>query len=187
MKQVVIKIQGVSPLLVNKFQDSAAQPKVSKKGHSKDRGTPREQAEKTAYYDEDTKLLWIPSVWLKGSVTNVSSDYKLRNSRKNTKSVIGGCFRPIDEKIFFEEKYKLKDIEIDSRPVVIQRARVMKHRTRIEKWNLVFSFEIEEDIIPVEDVHEMVVDAGRRSGIGDYRPSKGGPFGRFQVIEWKVQ
>ena len=84
-------------------------------------------------------------------------------------------------------KYKLKDIEIDSRPVVIQRARVMKHRTRIEKWNLVFSFEIEEDIIPVEDVHEMVVDAGRRSGIGDYRPSKGGPFGRFQVIEWKVQ
>lgn len=185
MKQVTIKIQGISPLLINKFQDNASLPKVSKKGHQTDRGTPRQQAEKTAYYDEDTKLLWVPSIWLKGAVTNISSDYRLRNSRKNSKSVIGGCFRPITEKIYFEENYKLENIEIDSRPVVIQRARVMKHRARIERWTLTFIFEIEDDIIPLEDINEMVTDAGRRSGIGDYRPSKGGPFGRFQVIEWK--
>lgn len=45
--------------------------------------------------------------------------------------------------------------------------------------------EIEETILDPSNVHEMISDAGRRAGIGDFRPSKGGPFGRFQLIEWK--
>jgi len=117
-------------------------------------------------------------------MTAISSDYKLPSSRKSVKSVIGGAVIPLDEKIYFEEKYKVPDCEIDSRPCVIQRARLMRHRGRFEKWTLSIALQIETDILDEDNVHQMIVDAGRRAGIGDFRPQRGGPFGRFRVVSW---
>ncbi|HMX98736.1 MAG TPA: hypothetical protein PK473_03115 [Nitrosomonas sp.] len=187
MKIVNIEISGISPLLINRFTESSELPVKMKKSNKKDYGTPREQAEKTAYKDEKSEVLWVPSTWIKGTLSTVSSDYKLPSSRKSVKSVIGGAVRPCEEKIYFKENYKLKDIEIDSRPCVIQKARIMKHRARLEKWTLNFSLEIEDDIIGATEVNEMLVDSGRRAGIGDFRPQKGGPFGRFKITSWKEQ
>lgn len=184
LKTYVATIEGISPILINRFKEQSEIKENMKKGKV-DYGSPRQQAELTAYVDEKTKLLWIPSSWLKGTLTSVSSDYKLPRSRKSVKSVIGGAVIPCDEKIYFSEKYKLSDIEIDSRPVVIQRSRIMRHRARLEKWTLKFSLEISTDILDSENVNEMLNDAGRRSGIGDFRPQKFGSFGRYQVVEWK--
>ena len=180
MKIIEITLQGVTPLLINRFSDESEIPAKVSRG-KKDYGTPRIQAEKTAYFDKDSTLLWIPSSWITGAINAISSDYKLTGSRKSLKSVIGGAVVPLEEKIYFQEKYKLKNIEIDSRPVVIQRARIMRHRTRLEKWNLAFCLEIDEGILPVDQFHQIIVDAGRRAGLGDYRPPKGGPFGKFIV------
>lgn len=184
MKTVNIKIQGISPLLINRFKEQDEIPAKTTRG-KKDYGTPREQAEATAYRDPD-KSIWIPSTWVTGCLRTVSSDYKINGSRKSIKSVIGGVAFPVEEKLFFLEKYKLKDIEIDSRPVVVQRARIMRHRARVESWSLSLSLQIDDGIIPLETIHEMLSDAGRRCGIGDFRPQKGGPFGRFLVKSWKV-
>ena len=101
--------------------------------------------------------------------------------------MIGGAVIPTDEKLPFLEKSKLENIEVDSRPCVIQRSRIMRHRARLEHWSFEFSLQIEEEIIPVDTIHEMLTDAGRRAGIGDFRAAKGGPFGRFQITSWKVQ
>ena len=81
MKSVNIKSEGISPLLVNRFKECDEQPVKTKKG-KKDYGTPREQATATAYRDEDTKLIWIPSTWIKGALSTVASDYKLTGTRK---------------------------------------------------------------------------------------------------------
>lgn len=183
MKTFEVTIEGVSPLLINRFKEQSEVTQTMKKAGKKDYGTPRAQAESSAYADDDGKI-WIPSSWPKGALATVASDYKLPSSRKSVKSVIGGAVIPTDEKIYFTEKYKIKNIEVDSRPCVVQRSRIMRHRARLEKWTLTFSLEIEETILGPENVREMLGDAGRRSGLGDYRPSKGGPFGRFQVISW---
>lgn len=184
MKTYEVKIQGVSPILINRFKEQDEIPQKMKKSGKKDYGTPREQAVSSAYMDEDGKC-WIPSTWVKGALTTVSSDYKLPSSRKSVKSVIGGAVIPLEEKIYFCEKYTKKQIEIDSRPCVVQRARIMRHRARFEKWSLVFHLEIEDSILEPSNVHEMMSDSGRRAGIGDFRASKGGPFGRFLVCSWK--
>ncbi len=187
MKTVSIEIKGVSPLLINRFKESSEIPTTMKKAGKKDYGTPREQAESTAYADAKTDLLWIPSSWIKGSIQTVASDYKLPGSRKSVKSVSGGAVLAVEEKFYFTEKYKKKDVEIDSRPVVIQRARVMRHRARLETWSLKFDLEIDETIIPLSDAHQILNDCGRRAGLGDFRPQRGGPFGRFAVTSWKVR
>jgi len=111
----------------------------------------------------------------------------LSGTRKSLKSGSGGAVVPVNEEIYFVEKYKLKNIEVDSRPVVVQRARIMRHRARLEDWTLNFDLEIDETIIPVDQLAEVIADSGRRAGLGDFRPPKGGPFGRFIVTKWKVQ
>lgn len=186
MKTVDVVITGISPILINRFKEQDEVPAKTKKG-KKDYGTPRHQAEQTAYCDEETTLLWVPSTWPKGALSSVSSDYKLTGTRKSVKSVIGGAVIPTEEKLYFKEKFKLKDIEVDSRPCVIQRARIMRHRARLESWTLEFSLQIEDEILGLDTVHEMLTDSGRRAGIGDFRAAKGGPFGRFAVTSWEVQ
>lgn len=184
MKTFEVEICGVSPLLVNRFKEQAEVPQKMKKAGKKDYGTPREQAEQSAYSDPDGKV-WIPSSWPKGALSTVSSDYKLPSSRKSVKSVIGGAVIPVDEKIYFVGGMTVGKLEVDSRPCVVQRARIMRHRARVEEWKLKFSLQIEDSILDPNNVHEMLSDAGRRAGIGDYRPSKGGPFGRFSVTSWQ--
>jgi len=186
MKTVDIELKGVSPLLINRFKENDEIPTTVKKG-KKDYGTPRKQAEGTAYVDEKTKVMWVPSSWITGSINTIASDYKLTGTRKSLKSVSGGAIVPCEEKIYFKEKYKLKHIEVDSRPVVIMRARIMRHRARLEKWTLRFSLEVDEEIIPVNQLNDVMTDAGRRAGLGDFRPPKGGPFGRYLISNWKVR
>jgi len=189
MKSVSVTIEGVAALLINRFKDEsevqAAAGNVAKKG-KKDYGTPRQQAEKTAYYDEETKKLWVPSTWITGSIATVASDYKLKNSKKSVKSVSGGAIIPYEEKIYFKEGFTLADVEIDSRPCVVQRARIMRHRSKLEFWTLEFNLMIDDSILPLETVKELLDDAGKRAGLGDYRPPKGGQFGRYTVTKWEV-
>jgi len=116
MTIVDVEISGVSPLLINRFKEQDEVPNKVGKAGKKDYGTPRHQAEQTPYYDEKTKNLWIPSSWISGSIATVASDYKIKGSRKSVKSVSGGAVIPTQEKIYFKEKYKLKNIEVDSRP-----------------------------------------------------------------------
>ena len=185
MKTVRVTIRGISPLLINRFKEQDEIPTKVTKG-KKDYGTPRQQAELTPYFDAKDKKLWIPSSWISGTIKTVASDFKINGRRKSVKSVCGGAIIPSKEKIYFTQGYKLKDVEVDSRPVVIQgKDRIMRHRARLENWDLKFELEIDEDILPTDQVHEILADAGKRAGLGDYRPPKGGPFGRFQVIDWK--
>lgn len=189
MKTITITISHIAPMLINRFKENDELPVAMKKGNKKDYGTPRVQAEATAYCDEPRNkksLLWVPSTWIMGAIATIASDYKLPGTRKSVKSVYGGAIIPTDEKLYFNEKHILGKIEIDSRPVVIQKARIMRHRARLEKWSLTFNLELDETIIPADSLHQLIVDAGRRSGLGDFRPPKGGPFGRFKLTSWKV-
>ncbi len=186
MKKVKVQLKGSAPLLINRFKEQDELVETVKKTTKKDYGTPREQAEATAYADEKTKKLYVPTSWITGAISTIASDYKLPGSRKSFKSVSGGCILPVKEKAYFKQNYKVKDVEVDSRPVVIQRARIMRHRARLEDWTIDFELEIDDTIAPVDKIHDILSDAGNRAGLGDYRPQKGGPFGRFQVTEWKV-
>lgn len=189
MKTITLTIKGISPLLINRFKENDEITEAVKKSGKKDYGTPRHQAELTAYCDEPRtakSLLWVPSTWIMGSIATIASDYKIPGSRKSVKSVSGGAILPIEEKLFFNEKHTLGKVEIDSRPVVIQRSRIMRHRARLEKWSLDIVLELDDSIIPVDSFHQILIDAGKRAGIGDFRPPKGGSFGRFVITSWKA-
>ena len=188
MENYKLTIEGISPLLIHGFSNDFGEGgKVELKKAGVDHGTPREQAERHIYADDDGQV-WIPSTWPKGAVMTCASEYKLPGSRKSLRSVLGGVVIPIQEKMYFEKKLYKKDLEIDSRPVAIQRSssRVMRHRGRVEPpWRLSVTLQIMTKIVPPETILEVLNDAGLRSGVGDFRPSTYGSYGRFQVVGWK--
>jgi hypothetical protein len=80
-----------------------------------------------------------------------------------------------------------KDFEVDSRSVVIPATggRIMAHRPRIDEWQLSFTLEVDENMFDEQTARILVDDAGSKVGLGDFRPARKGPFGRFKVVNWK--
>lgn len=73
-------------------------------------------------------------------------------------------------------------VYLDIRPVVIQKARVVRLRPALRKgWRLSFVIEVVDDQIPAPMLREVLELAGKTGGIGDYRPR----FGRFMVTRFQ--
>ncbi len=59
------------------------------------------------------------------------------------------------------------------------------HRPRFDAWQLDCTLLIERDLWCPAQVRELVAEAGLRVGLGDFRPERGGPFGRFTIGSWE--
>jgi len=76
-----------------------------------------------------------------------------------------------------------KELYLDMRPVVIQRARVVRLRPCFKSgWKLEFTINVIDDELPSGILQDVLVLAGKTVGVGDYRPK----FGRFSVMHFEV-
>lgn len=77
---------------------------------------------------------------------------------------------------------------VDTRPVRIPATggRILCHRPCFHDWKLSFEIELDTDLISHKLLREIVDAAGKRIGLGDFRPSCKGPFGKFVVTKWAV-
>ena len=66
-------------------------------------------------------------------------------------------------------------------PVVVQRNKVLRVRARFQMpWKATFKVTYFADLLDEDQMNEWLLIAGMRLGIGDWRPSKSGIFGRFE-------
>ena len=67
-------------------------------------------------------------------------------------------------------------------PVRVQRARIMRTRARFDTpWAVVFEIDADDQLVDAEKLANWLDIAGRRIGLGDWRPEKSGVCGRFGV------
>lgn len=186
MKTVEVTIEGTTPLLMNRFTEHN-EVKVSS-GVSGitigNRGKPREQAARTAYLDDDG-MLYVPGPNVFRSIIEAGKYHKVGKCKVTTQksSMVPAGISLIDIVL----PLGTKTFEVDSRSVVIPSTggRVMKHRARLDTWKLSFTLEVDEVMFDLGFVRQLVDDAGKRIGLGDYRPDRKGPFGKFVVTRWK--
>lgn len=79
--------------------------------------------------------------------------------------------------------------EVDARPVVIQRMRVIKARAKIPEWEISFQIVYNKRILTgeiVKTLETILDDAGTRMGLLDYRPQHKGWFGTFEVAKFEI-
>jgi len=191
--KIEITIQGMAPLLMNRFTEAA---EVQVSGGTAvtfrgDKGTPREQAEAKRYADTDG-FLYIPGPNIFSCIIAAGTFHKAGKSKLTTmKSSLIPAGLVVDELVcalYDEEDRPLKHWEVDSRSVVIPSTggRIMCHRPRVDRWRLTFTVEVDTTMFSPGLVRSVVDDAGRKIGLGDYRPARKGPFGRFVVVNWQV-
>lgn len=190
MKSVAITIQGNTPLICNRFTDEAAEKATngtSALASAGDRGTPREQAEKKLYPGRDGRLI-IPQPNLLRCLVEGGRFHKAGKKQITTKkeSMLYSCLDIEDTEIPIEHREPWR---VDSRPVVNPSTggRFLCHRPMFDDWRLSFTLSADDEFINLNLVRAIVDDAGRRIGLGDYRPDRKGPFGKFVVVNWAVQ
>lgn len=142
---------------------------------------PKEEAEKSAYYGSGSKKeLIIPSEILYATLLQASSFHKI--GKRSAKSIFAGSIK-IEP---MEVSLGTKTYVIDTRPVVIQRNRVLKSRAKLPEWKATFTIVYnEKQIANGQVIRNILEEAGERVGIMDFRPQKAGCFGTFKVTSFK--
>jgi hypothetical protein len=187
MKNVTLLITGTYDLLMHNPAGMKAQ-----NGNALKTGTaiptPEEEAKASRYVTEDG-LLYAPAQGFKTSMFKGSVGRKL--GKRGAPSVINGCVFPVEERCILLDAKTLKPIpenryEVDCRRCGLksgtQTIGVVRARARVKNWATKLVLEVDDEIIlDFKLIEEILNISGRTIGILDYRPQKGGPFGRYQA------
>lgn len=187
--KINVTIQGITPILMNRFTESAeiaVSSGTSAAIRSGKRGTPREQAEPKRYCDKDGNMV-IPGPNVFAAIVEAGKFHKVGKTKITTaKSSLVAAGLTVDEIVL---PLRGSAWEVDSRSVVnpATGGRMMCHRPRMDDWELDFTLDVDEEMFHPDLVRQLVDDAGKKVGLGDYRPARKGPFGRFVVTHWAVE
>lgn len=187
---ITIEIQGITPLICNRFTDEAAMASTNgDRGSSAgmDRGTPQEIATAKLYVGLNGKPM-IPSPNLLRSIVDGGAHTKLGKKQVTTarSSLLYACLSidAAEVAIIHDQPWK-----VDTRPVRIPSTggRILTHRPMFDDWKLAFEVELDTSILNAKLLRQIVDDAGKRVGLGDFRPVCKGPFGKYLVVRWAEQ
>ena len=65
--------------------------------------------------------------------------------------------------------------------LVVQRSRILRTRAKFDEWGVRFIVEVDQELVDKAQLSAWLDIAGRRIGLGDWRPEKSGHYGRFQL------
>jgi hypothetical protein len=180
MKKYNITIKGITPLLMNRPSLMIGDISKDKKAFE---DNPKGQAELKIYKNGQGKL-YQPSTHLYGSLINAGKQKKVVGKGKATYSKIVGYAVQVNP---YEIEHKIQKWEVFSILAVNPntKGRNLLHRPMLKEWELSFQVDFDETEIDPRIMHELFEVAGRISGIGDWRPSMKGFYGKFEVTNWK--
>jgi hypothetical protein len=187
--EILIHITGVTPLICNRFSDEAA---IIASGGTRgasagaERKTPQGICETKLYRGLDGGLI-IPQPNLLRSLVDGGKFHKVGKKQITTKeeSMMFACVDIEGAEIPLIHKQAWK---VDTRPVVIPatKGRILAHRPMFDDWRLEFTVQLDTTILGPGIFRSIVDDAGKRVGLGDFRPARKGPYGRYRVDHWAV-
>jgi hypothetical protein len=172
MKSLEVTIKGISPMLMHRYPEQPID--------GFDKMTPAEQAQHAEYRTPNDQL-YVPSIAMQRALVDAAA-YSKGKGRASLLKVAAAA-------IYVSPIYlilKPQTYVVDSRPVVVPatRGRIMRHRPRLDEWEVTFHLEYDETLLSEVQVRKIVDDCGSRVGLLDFRPARKGPFGRFMVTQW---
>jgi hypothetical protein len=173
MQSVRVKIRGIAPMLQNRYpMEGESEEKARRRDEKFD---PKEDAEKALYRNKDG--CFVPSSWIEAALRDTAKEFKGKGRSSLKGAILSSVFVEPEEIPLGKQTYD----EIDRRPAVIQRQRIVKSRPRFNSWEIEFTINFDEERVKKEILKEILIEAGKSKGIGDYRPK----FGRFEVVKYE--
>jgi hypothetical protein len=169
-----VKIIGTKPLLIHAPTGLSDKVKLRRGEHL----DPKTEAESYLYKNEKGEIC-IPSVNIKACIREAGRNYRVSGRRTTYAAMIRAG---LDIKPFPYVPLIHLGWQVDIRPVVVQRNRILRARPRFDQWELKFEI-INNDstIIHRDTLRKILEDAGKYYGLGDFRPE----YGTFRVEEFK--
>lgn len=142
-----------------------------------------QEAENGCYWNADKTELVIPSWNVHRGLVRAASGLKLPTNKKvSLGPIIAGDITLSPDLLGFGTK----EYVIDVRRAVVQRQGILRARPLLPKWRLTFTVEWETSNLGADFwdtvLRELLTILGERIGLAEYRPEKGGPFGRFRIV-----
>jgi hypothetical protein len=141
-------------------------------------------------------LVCQPASHIEGAMTKAAASFKMSGRKTWKDAVRGYCFVEPD---MIPHRYNggfveapdetlienpTDNLSVSIMRVVVQRAAVARSRLLIAPgWKLDFKINVVDDQLPPDVLVQILEEAGRAVGIGDYRPR----YGRFQVVKFEVE
>lgn len=184
MKQFRIKIKGISPYMQHRMDDEKLDQWEKKRGKIMERPELSHddsvRAEYHCYRDESGRC-YIPSDQIRGSLIGGGSYMKAKvgGKSKSMKIIVAATFEPSEERIFIPDYDQVDKRSTINRNV---KARVIVIRPKWSNWEAEFTLKVHEDTLTLQTIKELFSFAGQYVGIGSFRPTNNGLFGRFELI-----
>jgi hypothetical protein len=187
MKEFKVEIEGVSPYMQHRMDDEKLENWEKKRGLIVEREDVSKEDQVRAEYHSynDADGFYMPAEHLVGSFINAGAlvKSKVGNGKKSMKNIVAGMFSIKEPKLRLPKEY-----EIDKRSAVNKnvKARIITVRPKWSKWGATFTLVVDNDTITKDTVEQIVEYAGSYIGVGSFRPTNNGPFGRFKLKSIKL-
>ena len=175
-----VEIEGVAPLLFHAWNNEAVEEKAKSAKGSKAKKSDNVES---YVYRLDNGEIGIPGEYIRGAIINAAKFRQdPRSPRKSMMDLMRAAIVPLTE---LASLGKADWDYIDMRRVTVQRNAITRHRPAfLAGWTAEFELLCNlSSYVPPELLADVLTDAGRLIGIGDFRPS----YGRFQVRKFAVQ
>jgi hypothetical protein len=182
--RITLTVDGIKPLLTHN-PESMGFDKAPGKGSR----IPEAEIEAEAgVYRLPDGTCAIKGEAFRGSLLGAASAWKAK-AKRTMKSLLSHV-TVIEDLIplMRHDGTPIKDYIIDRRRAIIQRNGIIRCRPCFPEWSCTFTIEYDPELIGKEPriIADILQDAGNRIGVGDFRPGRNGPFGRFRVRSYEI-
>lgn len=177
IQEIVVPIEGVSPLIVHKFSSKIQKEikdKQNKKARKKEARDPEAEYLDTLYFMNGDDRTGFPATGFKKATVRAGKflDYRMTD---------------LNSAIFIEpDEGELVEIhgkhEMRTDMVRLQgKTADIRYRGHYPTWSANLKVKYNSNLLSAESVVQLIHEAGFGVGIGDWRPEKSGVCGRWKV------
>jgi hypothetical protein len=195
---ITIKFVGATPLLQHNVRLADSLDEATRRLSEATSALKRDKTEAAAHlkarrewegglYHDPQIGVYVPSTWVSGALVRGGVVYGRKGTAVKQALVLQDFEIPLVhngpdslEDMWKDPQYR------DTRAARVGKAVVMRTRPKFPEWALVTQAYLDESALDYEILQAIADKAGMLVGIGDYRPEKGGTFGRFKATIEKV-
>lgn len=191
LKTITVPIEGVSPLIMSRFDEKSkqqieeigkAEKGLKQGGKKKNIIDPVEQYEKSIYYLSDGKTCGFPAVAFKAAMVRAAQVVygRVMTTTKMMFRVIADDIETGLVAINGEHRIREDMVRVGT----INKVAAPRYRAEFPHWSAAITIQFLADVITEEEIIGILNAAGFTCGVGEWRPEKAasGSFGMFRVV-----
>lgn len=182
------RIRGLTPLLMHSPAAMKRAEGVQKSGKNI---LPSEDEAEQGTYRLPNGVLYLPSRAVQRAMIEAAKHFKdPAYTRQTMVKPIAASMIPPDDLGYPLADHNgelLRTYEVDVSRVTVQRNAVLRSRPKLADWTCEVVMTFDRAGVDPKMLAGILATAGQKVGVLDFRPEKGGSFGRFEVESFEVE